>query len=279
MCQVELSHSDTEVISWWFTSLTSLLNNPTNNRPSRLLVFINPFGGHGRAKQIWENKVASVFQIAGITSEVIVTENSEHADSVIQSCSLHNYDGIISVGGDGMFSQIFSALLVRTARDRELEVNEGRTEFPRPDLRVGFIPAGSTNSVALCLHGTSDPTTAALHIVLGDRRQVDVSAVHTEAGLERFVMTMSSYGYFGDLLRYSEGLRCLGRYRYDLCGVRTFLRHKSYGGTISYLPSGVPSSALLTDSCGEGCPQCQSVSQGEPQSASQAATPTIITGK
>ena len=106
LCQVQLSHSDTEVISWWFTSLTSLLNNPTNNRPSRLLVFINPFGGHGKAKQIWENKVASVFEIAGITSTVIVTENSEHADSVIQSCSLHNYDGIISVGGDGMFSQV-----------------------------------------------------------------------------------------------------------------------------------------------------------------------------
>ena len=154
------------------------------------------------------------------------------------------------------------------------------TEFPRPDLRVGFIPAGSTDSVAMCLHGTSDPTTAALHIVLGDRRQVDVSAVHSEAGLERFVMTMSSYGYFGDLLKYSEGLRCLGRYRYDLCGVRTFLRHKSYGGTISYLPSGVSSTALLTDTCGEGCPQCEESSGTDPASTdSTVTTPTLITGK
>ena len=168
---------------------------------------------------------------------------------------------------------------MRTARDRKLEVTDRSTEFPRPHLRVGFIPAGSTDSVALCLHGTSDPLTAALHIVLGDRRQVDVSAVHTEAGLERFVMTMSSYGYFGDLLRYSEGLRCLGRYRYDLCGVRTFLRHKSYGGTISYLPSGVPSSALLTDSCGEGCPQCEGKAGADTEPSSHPATPTIITGK
>ena len=177
--------------------------------------------------------------------------------------------------------QIFNALLVRTARDQKLEVNDRGTEFPRPDIRVGFIPAGSTDSVAMCLHGTSDPVTAALHIVLGDRRQVDVSAVHTEAGLERFVMTMSSYGYFGDLLKYSEGLRCLGRYRYDLCGVRTFLRHKSYGGTISYLPApGFSSSALLTDTCGEGCPQCEADSPGpEADPASPGATPTVITGK
>jgi len=117
-----------------------------------------------------------------------------------------------------MFSQIFNGLLVRTARDNKLDVSERTNWFPQAPLRVGFIPAGSTDSVAMCLHGTSDPLTAALHIVLGDRRDIDVSAVHTEAGLERFVMTMSSYGYFGDLLKYSEGLRCLGRYRYDLCG-------------------------------------------------------------
>ena len=85
---------------------------------------------------------------------------------------------------------------------------------------------------------------------------MDVSAIHTEIGLERFVMTMCSYGYFGDLMKHSENLRCLGRYRYDLSGVRTFLRHKSYSGTINYVPSGVPSQKLLTDSCGEGCPQC-----------------------
>ena len=86
---------------------------------------------------------------------------------------------------------------------------------------------------------------------------MDVSAVHTEMGLERFVMTMSSYGYFGDLMKHSENLRCLGRYRYDISGVRTFLRHKSYGGTIRYVESGVSKEQLLTDSCGEGCDQCK----------------------
>ena len=137
---------------------------------------------------------------------------------------------------------------------------------------MGLIPAGSTDCVAMCLHGNNDPVTAALHIalgmqricytlltiqsLLGDRLDVDVSAIHTEVGLERFVMTMCSYGYFGDLMKHSENLRFLGRYRYDLSGVRTFLRHKSYRGTINYVPSGVPDQQLLTDSCGEGCPQC-----------------------
>ena len=103
--QVELTHSDSEVISWWSTTITSLVN-PANNRPKNLLVFINPFGGHGTAKQIWENKVAPVFSVAGIACKVIVTESSDHAETVIQSSTLDNYQGIISVGGDGMFSQV-----------------------------------------------------------------------------------------------------------------------------------------------------------------------------
>ena len=152
-------------------------------------------------------------------------------------------------------------------------MNDRGGSFPQADIRVGLIPAGSTDCVAMCLHGNNDPNTAALHIalgiktfsllslskssfLLGDRLDVDVSAIHTEMGLERFVMTMCSYGYFGDLMKHSENLRCLGRYRYDLSGVRTFLRHKSYSGTINYVPSGVPDQQLLTDSCGEGCPQC-----------------------
>ena len=69
-------------------------------------------------------------------------------------------------------------------------------------------------------------------------------------------MTMASYGYFGDLMKHSESLRCLGRYRYDISGVRTFLRHQSYSGTINYVSSGVSQEHVLTDSCGEGCPQC-----------------------
>ena len=57
----------------------------------------------------------------------------------------------------------------------------------------------------MCLHGTTDPVTAALHIVLGDRLDVDVVSIHSEERLERFAMTMASYGYFGDLMKHSEG--------------------------------------------------------------------------
>ena len=66
------------------------------------------------------------------------------------------------------------------------------------------FPSGSTDTVSMCLHGSTDPVTAALHIVLWDKLDVDVVSIHSEEKLERFAMTMLSYGYFGDLMKHSE---------------------------------------------------------------------------
>ena len=63
--------------------------------------------------------------------------------------------------------QVFNALIVRTARENKLDVNDRNSAFPQPDIRVGLIPAGSTDCVAMCLHGNNDAVTAALHIALG----------------------------------------------------------------------------------------------------------------
>ena len=100
-----MHHPDHDLINWWYTSLLTIVN-PNQSRPKHLLVFINPYGGHGRAKQIWESKIAGILKTAGVGCKVIVTETSDHAHNVIQTAPLHNYDGIISVGGDGMFSQV-----------------------------------------------------------------------------------------------------------------------------------------------------------------------------
>jgi ceramide kinase len=49
-----------------------------------------------------------------------------------------------------------------------------------PKIRLGLIPGGSSNAVALSLYGTTDIVTAALHVLLGDRRNIDVSSVRSD---------------------------------------------------------------------------------------------------
>lgn len=67
------------------------------------------------------------------------------------------------MGGDGLFQEVLNgALALRTAG--------GAVGAAAERLRLGHIPAGSTDAVACSLHGTRCATTAALHIALGDRR-------------------------------------------------------------------------------------------------------------
>jgi len=253
--QVSLCHDDHDVIEWWSSVIRTRIPFQTK-RPRSLLVFINPFGGKGRGKQLWEDQISEVFRIAGVNCKVIVTERANHALDLLQTMPLNGFDGVISVGGDGMFSEIFNGVLLRTARDIKLDQDDKDTNFSKPDMRVGFIPGGSTDTVAMCLHGTTDPVTAALHIVLGHQLDVDAVSIHSRDKLERFAMTMLSYGYFGDLMKHSERLRWLGKFRYDISGVRTFLAHKSYEGTISYEDTNIPESQLTNQKCGEGCTEC-----------------------
>lgn len=198
-----------------------------------------------------------LFKVACVKCKVITTERANYALDLLQTMDLKRFDGIISVGGDGMFAEVFNGLLLRTSKDANLNENDKETIFLKPDIRVGFIPGGSTDTVSMSLHGSIDPVTAALHIVLGDRLDVDVVSIHSKQRLERFVMSMLSYGYLGDLMKHSEGLRWLGRQRYDVSGVKTFLNLQAYEGTVRYSSNNAPEDCLLKEKCGEGCNICE----------------------
>ena len=139
---------------------------------------------------------------------------------MLASSSLAGLDGVISVGGDGMFAQVFNGLLVRVARDAGVEVEASNVllimfsvliagrlgtdgaRSPGPTSEwASYRPAPPTRcsrqqlldptslhcpeQVAMSLHGTTDPVTAALHIALGSSRNIDATSLHTETGLER----------------------------------------------------------------------------------------------
>jgi hypothetical protein len=112
------------------------------SRPHNLLVFINPVGGKGRAKRIYSKKVAPIFELAGISSEVITTVRQNHARDTLREYDLSKVDGVVSIGGDGMFTEILHGLMARTLADNNIDQLTPETVLPRPSLRVGIIPAG-----------------------------------------------------------------------------------------------------------------------------------------
>ncbi|XP_068573206.1 ceramide kinase [Cebidichthys violaceus] len=229
------------------------------NRPKSLLVYINPFGGKQHGRRIYEQKVAPLFGRACISADVIVTERANHArDHLKTEADLDKYDGVVCVGGDGMFSEILHGLVTRIQTDSGVDQNQPDAELVPCSLRIGIIPAGSTDCICFATVGTNDPVTSALHIIVGDSQPMDMCSVHHDDIFLRYSVSLLGYGFYGDVLIDSERKRWLGPARYDLSGVKTFLSHNYYEGTISFLPAennmGDPRDKLQ---CRFGCRVCQ----------------------
>ncbi|TKS77561.1 Ceramide kinase [Collichthys lucidus] len=117
-------------------------------RPHRLLVFINPFGGKKKGRQTYHSLVAPLFELAGISSHVIVTERANQARDHLLKKDLTGFDGVVCVGGDGMFSEILHGLIGRTQQEAGLCENDPAVTLQPCPLHIGIIPAGT--KVYLC---------------------------------------------------------------------------------------------------------------------------------
>ncbi|XP_062314597.1 ceramide kinase family protein isoform X2 [Osmerus eperlanus] len=151
----------------WMTNLRSALKTHSPSRPHRLLVFINPFGGKKRARQIYHSLVAPLFELAGISSHVVVTERANQARDHILKKDLTGFDGVVCVGGDGMFSELLHGVIGRTQQEAGLSECDTAVALQPCSLHIGVIPAGSTDCVCFATVGVNDPVTSALHIVIG----------------------------------------------------------------------------------------------------------------
>ncbi|XP_075435634.1 uncharacterized protein LOC142472428 [Ascaphus truei] len=126
----------------WVQSLRDRIQESGGHRrPRNLLVFINPYGGRGKAARIYSTKICPLFQLAGIESKVIETTQANHARDYILRTDLKEYDGVVCVGGDGMFNELLHGLVGRTQRESGVREEE-EEELTPCSLRIGIIPAG-----------------------------------------------------------------------------------------------------------------------------------------
>ncbi len=118
-----------------------------------------------------------IFEEANISVDTIYTERANHAQEYVNNEMLDDYDGLICVGGDGIFAELCHGLLLRTARDEQIDIDDPRVNIIRPKLRIGIIPAGSTDAVVFGTTGLNDPVTSTLQIIVGESLLIDITTV------------------------------------------------------------------------------------------------------
>lgn len=168
--------------------------------------------------KIFEKYGKPLFAIADIDVNVVVSQRADQIRDFIEKQHLDVYDGIVCVGGDGTFSEVFNGIMLRTMNNLGINT-QNPDHIPKPQIPIGVIPGGSTDTVSYCLHGTTDVQTSVIHIVLGLTGGLDLSSVRNDSGLLKFYASILSYGYLGDVSLESEKYRWMGPKRYDYVGM------------------------------------------------------------
>lgn len=248
-------------------------------RPRKLLLFINPYGGKKNALKLYEKYAKPIFQLANVDVSVVITQRPNQIFDLVLQQHLDHFDGIACCGGDGTFSELFNGLIYRDMMNSRSDDEPAKIDvnnIPKPDKPLGIIPAGSTDTIAYCLHGTTDIKTCIIHIVLGQTTGLDLSSVSNDKGIIKFYASVMSYGYLGDLLYESEKLRWLGPRRYEFSGFKKIFRNRGYDVELHLLqdPDKNICSEVITNcdaqekvKCLENCSTCSNVDEdGKPSS-------------
>ncbi|KAF7085237.1 hypothetical protein CFC21_088697 [Triticum aestivum] len=266
-CEYLFGHKDPETCKSWVEHLSACINNE-QDRPKNLMVFVHPLCGKGRGCKNWE-MVAPLFDRAKVNTKVIITERAGHAYDTLASISdkeLKKFDGVVAVGGDGLFNEILNGLL------------NSRNKISYPPTPEGFGYFGSTEKCQGCRNdglNNSTATSDAVNVMLrvGSNKSDDheplLSTGKSVVGLDISSLnpnTESStgdqvppvffpndwfrlgiipsgstdaivlrYGFYGEVIRESENYRWMGPARYDFSGTMVFLKHRSYDAKVAFL--------------------------------------------
>ncbi|KAK2532612.1 Cerkl isoform A [Columba livia] len=223
-CAIHLNNLSEDHCHTWFKHLKEILDG-FQNRPKSLKVFVNPSSHKREATHVYYEKVAPLFKLADIKTDVTVTEYEGHALSVLKECELQAFDGVVCVGGDGSVSEVAHGLLLKAQIDAGKDTDYIPTPVRAP-VPLGVIPAGTTNILAHTLYGTKHAVTAALHIIMGHTQAVDVCTFSTPSKLLRFGFS-AMFGFGARTLALAEKHRWMpSGQRKDFAFIKTLAELK-----------------------------------------------------
>ncbi len=111
----------------------------------KLRVLVNPAGGPGKARKLFESRIRPVLEAAGCKLTTTFTTHRYHGFEICQTEKdlAARFDAIVCVSGDGMVHEVLNGLASRPDDAKHTLDN----------LPVAPIPTGSGNATSVCLLG------------------------------------------------------------------------------------------------------------------------------
>lgn len=175
--------------------------------PPRILVLINPHsgvkGGLPTNRAATED-VRAALDAAGIGAEVVVTGSEDEAIAATRNAIQQGYDIVAAAGGDGTIGAVACELL-------------------HSQTALGVLPLGSVMNIARMLGIPRDLAAAALVLVQGEVRTIDVGEAKGQIFFEG-----GSVGLNAAVFREAQGLDAAqGRARALLATLRELVRYRA----------------------------------------------------
>ncbi|KAI9254297.1 ATP-NAD kinase-like domain-containing protein [Sporodiniella umbellata] len=186
----------------------------------RLLVLINPFGGQGKAKHIFEYEVRPVLEAAQCQITVKQTQRHGHAIQIAKELDVDAYDAVVTVSGDGVLHELINGFLARP---------DGQSVMKK--LSLGLIPGGTNNSLSISILGEKrgfDPVYTAFQVVKGQSLPLDICSV-TYDDHSYYSFLSQSYGMTAYADLGTESMRWMGDTRTVVGLLKEIFAGNTYG--------------------------------------------------
>ncbi len=210
-------------------TLPKLNELESKNRKRKLLVFINPIGGKGNAKTIWEKANKIISEVPSISLEIIYTSYFKNAYEIILKKPLIEYDGIITCSGDGILHEVINAIFHR--KDYDILINK---------LSFSSLPAGSGNAISKNISYYNNEKNNLIenlcyYIIKGVCKKIDLLEYELrDLDKKIYSFLTLTWSFISDCDLESEFLRCFGMIRVTLIGVIRWIFLRKYFGTFYY---------------------------------------------
>jgi ceramide kinase len=122
---------------------------------------------------------------------------------------------LVTVGGDGIYSEVLNGLVMRTQKDHGVNVHDPAARYVKAKIPIGIVPAGTGDVTLQYLHGSRDVETAVLRIVLGGTVPANAVSVHQGGQLAAYAGLLLGFGLQGDMMADCEKFRWMGVSRYN----------------------------------------------------------------